>query len=225
METTLHNINSLIINKYLETDASLRSKSSYPYLVSYNRSIQKNCGGVNIPIYFKQPQHWLSSCYDKDLSKEEMEKYLIAEYEDSLFINPNRSYSPIRFFLKLKEILSILRPGINLIYNNLVKCSRRDKPDWYDPTLNDLFNQIMIDEFKLLNAPKSIFCVGPDGDYTGRMSYMFLNDVDIEKLTVERPFNVYKDFLGHELLHTYHPSYWNLINIDMEQVILDFILR
>ena len=53
---------------------------------------------------------------------------------------------------------------------------------------------------------------------------MFLNDVDIEKLTVERPFNVYKDFLGHELLHTYHPSYWNLINIDMEQVILDFIL-
>lgn len=215
-----NDINSSILSKYLNVDFSLRSKSSYPYLVSI-----PNCGGINIPIYFKQPQHWLSSYYDMELSKEEMEKYLIAEYEDSLFINPDKSYSPIRFFLRLKEELSILSPNINLIYNNLVKFCRRDDPDSYDPVINDIFNELIIEEFMRLNAPKSIFCIGPNEDYTGRMLYLFLNNIEVKKLTPDEPYNVYEDFLGHQLFHTYHPRYWHMVNsVDLYKVILGFIL-
>lgn len=221
MTTTNPNeINKKIIEVFLNTDRSIREESSYPFIVTYDElQLAKS---VNIPIYFKQPRDWLSSYYDRDLSKLNLETLLQKEY-CSIFSNPDRRFKPIDFFLKLKEKLDGF-PEYNLIYNNLIKCSLRRKPDEFFGIMNDRFNDLLKEEYSAINPQKSIFCIGQEEDYSNLMSYLFLNDIEIKKLTKERPYNIYTDFMGRPLLHTYHPRYWNELDLNIFEIIKDFII-
>lgn len=213
-------INKKIIEVFLNTDKRIREESSYPFIVIYDES--QLAKSVNIPIYFKQPQDWLSSFYDQDLSELNLETLLRKEY-CSIFSNPDRRFKPIDFFLKLKEEL-VDFPEYNLIYNNLIKCSLRSNPNEFSGVMNDRFNDLLKEEYSAITPQKSIFCIGQEKDYSDLMSYLFLKDIEIKKLTKERPYNIYIDFMGRPLLHTYHPGYWYKLDLDIFEIIKDFII-
>ena len=219
----MKSFNKKFLDEYLKTSLKDRNANSYPFLLDpavLNQTYQKN-----VLFYCKQPQNWLSKAYDVDLELEQLLGLLHEEYSSSFYSNPDRRFKAIDEFCNIRERLKG-NPNINLIFNNIVKFSRRDDPDSYDGRYYKQFETLVKQEYELINPGKTIFCVGPDEDYSGLMSYLFLNDIDIKDLTIDNPFNIYTDFKGNKVLHTFHPGFWfNIKGFDMMDVIIDFILR
>lgn len=214
----IYELNCKFIERYLNIPKALRSLSSYPFLIDFNSVGHR----INVPIYFKQPQHWLSAYYNNDLSRDELYRLLIDEYNVNLL--KNDKFYPIKLFKYYQYRLANEGHGINLIYNNIIKFSRKSNPDTFDGILTDEFNDIIEYEYKSIKPARSVFCVGNEEDYSGLMSWKMLNDIDIENLTNEKPFRVYKDIFGHEVLHTFHPGYWFNVPTNLKEVVYNFII-
>lgn len=219
----IEDFNHKFIERYLSIPKELRSLNSYPFLISL--SCSSHARHV-VPIYFKQPQDWLSSYYDVDLTSDKLYELLMSEYNENLLFN--RAYKPIKLFIEYKNRLQTERLDIDIVYNNLIKFSRNSNkgldPDTYDGKFTDQFNDLLEEEYKIIEPHRSVFCIGPNKDYTGLMSWKILNDIDINPLK-ERPFGVYKDKMGNEVLHTYHPNYWHSIkDTDLKEIVYKFII-
>lgn len=223
----IEELNRKFIDKYMNIDSELKSESSFPFLIEFNQHSNLD----TVPIYFKQPRDWLSSCYEKELNQDVIYNKLMLEYVQNF--KWNEKYAPIRIFNTYKNRLVKEYKNITIVYNNLIKFSLRsgvDKsgetrnPDCYDGKLVDQFTDFIGQEYDLLQPTRSVFCIGPDEDYTGFMSWKMLNDVEIINLTPEKPYNVYLDKFGNPVLHTFHPSYWFKIDIDLEEKIFQFII-
>ena len=214
----IKNINQKFIERYLSVPLDLRLQSSYPFLIDFkaNRDLS------NVPIYFKHPQDWLSSQYENKLDSQMLNKLLMNEYNNNLLVNTN--YMPIKYFLLFRDRLHNVSRSINLIYNNIVKFSSRSNPDSYDGELMNLFNDLIEEEYKAIKPTRAVFCVGPEEDYCGMMSWKMLNDIDIKPLTKEKPYNIYLDLLGNEVLHTFHPGYWFEVDENLEDLVYRFII-
>lgn len=216
---TIKELNQKFIETYLNTSLGLRAKSSYPFLIDFQSSPDVN----NVPIYFKQPQDWLSSHYGKMLDSDILYNLLMTEYNHNLLLNTN--YAPIKYFLYCRDRIHGEHQNINLIYNNIIKFSRISNPDYYDGDLSNIFNDLLGEEYKIIKPIRSVFCVGQsESDYSDMMSWKMLNNINISPLTIEKPYNIYVDFLGNEVLHTYHPGYWFDISIDLEDIVYRFIV-
>lgn len=214
----IKDLNQKFIERYLRIPLDLRVQSSYPFLIDF----EVNRDTSNVPIYFKQPQDWLSSQYGNELDSQMLHKLLMNEYNNNLLVNTN--YKPIKYFLLFRDKIYNENRSINLIYNNIVKFSRRSNPDSYDGELMDLFNDLIEEEYKAIKPTRAVFCIGPEEDYWGMMSWKMLNDIDIKPLTKEKPYNIYLDLLGNEVLHTYHPGYWFEADENLEDLVYRFII-
>lgn len=60
----IEEFNRKFIDRYLSISKELRSNNSYPFLIAFEKFRET----TTVPIYFKQPQDWLSSCYNVELS-------------------------------------------------------------------------------------------------------------------------------------------------------------
>lgn len=217
----IEEFNRKFIYRYLSISKKLRSNNSYPFLIEFEKSLKTTA----VPIYFKQPQDWLSSCYGVELSPEELYEKLMTEYNVSL--TTNSGFKPIQIFQKYKNRLLKEQRDILLIYNNIIKFSQNSQkgnPDSFDGPFVDKFNDFFEEEYKIIQPSRSIFCIGPHVDYTGLMSWKILDDTEIVPITQKRPFWIYKDKFGNKVLHTFHPSYWFKINVDLESIVYDFII-
>lgn len=164
----IEEFNRKFIDRYLSISKELRSNNSYPFLIAFEKFRET----TTVPIYFKQPQDWLSSCYNVELSPEELYEKLKTEYNVSL--TTNSGFKPIQIFQKYKARLLKEQLGILLIYNNIIKFSRNSQkgnPDSYDGSFVDKFNDLFEEEYKIIRPSRSIFCIGPNEDYTGLMSW------------------------------------------------------
>lgn len=216
---TIKELNQKFIEAYLNTSLSLRAKSSYPFLIDFQSSPDVN----NVPIYFKQPQDWLSSQYGNELDSQMLYKLLMNEYNNNLLLNTN--FAPIKYFLYCQDRILREHQNINLIYNNIIKFSRISNPASYDGELFNKFNDLLDEEYKIINPTRAVFCVGQaKSDYSDMMSWKMLNDIDVRPLTIEKPYNIYFDFMGNEVLHTYHPGYWFEVNENLDNLVYRFII-
>lgn len=114
----IEEFNHKFIDRYLSIPKELRSNNSYPFLIAFEKFTETPV----VPIYFKQPQDWLSSCYGVEIPSEELYEKLMTEYNDSLA--RNSKFKPIQIFQKYKDRLSKEQRDILLIYNNIIKFSR-----------------------------------------------------------------------------------------------------
>lgn len=226
---TFNLFNKSFLEKYIEETFSDRKRNSYPFLID-SSMIEVPANDVmqckNIGFYCKQPQDWLSEFYDQDLSLEKTIILLQKEYRDQYLDNPNRSFTAIKAYDDIRHALK--DTNFNLIFNNLIKFSRRNKPTEYDGNFFNHFKPMVKKEYELLNFEKVIFCIGPHSDYTDDLSNLYLNEADVIKLTPGRPYyDIYKDFRDRPVLHTYHPRYWVRLGIydKMISIILDFIKK
>lgn len=214
----IEEFNRRFIDKYLTIPKELRSNSSYPFLISFEKSSELRI----VPIYFKQPQHWLSLYYGIELTSEELYDKLMIEYNENLM--SNNVFKPIELFQEYKNRILKEKHSINIVYNNIIKFSRNSSPDTYDGDLTDQFNDLFEEEYQIIHPYRSVFCIGPEEDYIGLMSWKILNNIEIKPLMPNQPFRVYKDKFGSEVLHTYHPGYWFKIDQDLENIVYRFII-
>ena len=67
----IKDLNQEFIERDLSVPLDLRKNSTYPFLIDF----KTNQDIYNVPIYFKQPQHWLSSFYDYGLDPDKFTSY------------------------------------------------------------------------------------------------------------------------------------------------------
>lgn len=225
---TLTQFNKRFLEMYLGMPKSDRNRNSYPFLLDDGVTDIVAENGIpllNIGFYCKQPKDWLSKFYEEDLDMEKLWVLLQNEYRDQYLVNPDRVYTAIKAFDDIRRKLT--DSNFNLIFNNLIKFSKRNKPNEYDGYFFNNFKGLVKDEYELLNFDKVIFCIGPNSDYTDDLSDLYLNGSEVIKLTPEQPYNIYLDFRGRPVLHTYHPRYWKRLGIydNMISIIIDFIKK